>query len=173
MATPHERLIEWLRDAHAAEQQAQTLYEKTAGHMLDYPEFRTGLERHAKRSGDRAASLEVHLEQLGKGPSLLKNLTGQFTAISQTLSGYIVGDEPVKAALAVSAFAQTMVSSSRILIVGGKAAGAMELVRLCEHHLSEDLAFRDWMDEQVEVVCRNYLAFESEGSQAAPEFPAP
>lgn len=158
MATAKDRLVEWLRDAHAAEEQAHSMLSRTASHISDDPQFRAGLEQHAKQSEEQAARLKECLDQLGEGTSLLKTVTGQITAFGQTMSGYIVSDEPVKAVLAVSSFAHMEVSSYRILVEAANAAGQSPIAAQCETLLAQERAFADWVDEQVPQVTRNYLA---------------
>ncbi|MDT9598555.1 DUF892 family protein [Sphingosinicella rhizophila] len=160
MATPRERLVEWLRDAHAAEEQAQTVLRRTASQIEDHQEFCAGLERHGERSGEQADRLKQCLEDLGEGTSLLKELTGQITAFGQTLSGYVVGDEPVKAVLATATMAHMEVTSYRILAVTAKAAQETDIARTCDILLAEEVDFADWLDQQAPIVTQEYLARE-------------
>lgn len=161
MKTARERLVDWLRDAHAAEEHAQSMLRRTASHMEHHPEFRSGLERHSEKSEDQAGKLKRCLENLGEGTSALKTVTGQITSLGQTLSGYLVGDEPVKAVLATSTFAHMEVSSYRILVAAGEAAGESEVVSTCEILLAEEVDFADWLDQQIPLVTRDYLTSET------------
>ena len=45
MATAEERLMEWLRDAHAAEEQAETMLSGLAGRIENYPQLKARLEK--------------------------------------------------------------------------------------------------------------------------------
>jgi ferritin-like metal-binding protein YciE len=157
MATPRERVVEWLRDAFAAEEQAHTMLTRTARQVEGHAEFRSGLERHGHLSQSQADRIKACLESLGESTSALKNLTGQITAFAQTLSGYVVGDEPVKAVLATSTFAQMEVSSYRILVAGATAAGLNEVAGLCRTLLEEETGFAQWLEQQAPVVTRDYL----------------
>src|SRR3546814_9707978 len=87
-----EHLLEWLRDAHAAEEQAKTMLSGTADRVERYPQFSAGLRRHADVSDRQAQELEQCLNRLGGGTSVIKQLTGKVTAIGQTLSGLVTGD---------------------------------------------------------------------------------
>lgn len=157
MATARERLIEWLRDAHAAEQQAHTMLTGVARRLPNYPEFSTGLQQHGERSGHQAEQLKTCLSQLGEGPSLVKNLVGQLTAIGQTLSGLVVGDEVIKAALAISTFAHMEVASYRILAAAAQTAGETMVAESCDFLLAEEVAFADWVDQQLPSLTAEYL----------------
>lgn len=158
MSDLRERLVQWLRDAHAAEEQAHTLLMRTASQIDGYPEFRAGLERHGQESSAQADRLHALLESLGEGPSALKGLVGQITALGQTLGGYVVDDEPVKAALAMASFARMEVASYSILSVAAEAAGQEQIARIARDLLRQEIAFADWVDAQVPEVTRRYLS---------------
>lgn len=160
MATPRERVIEWLRDAHAAEEQAHTVLRKTARQIEGHAEFRAGLERHGQLSEDQASRLKTCLDSLGESPSTIKTVTGQITAFAQTMSGYVVGDEPVKAMLAVSSFAQMEVTSYRILTTAAAVAGMEDVASVCRTLLNEELQFAEWAANQAEPVTRQYLTLQ-------------
>jgi ferritin-like metal-binding protein YciE len=157
MATIRERVVQWLRDAHAAEEQAHSMLSRTAQQVDGHPEFRQGLERHAEASRGQAQRLEDCLSQLGENTSALKTITGQVSAFVQSLSGYVVSDEPVKAVLATSTFAQMEVSSYRILVTAAGAAGLQQVEALCRALLAEETAFAEWLGRQSETVTRDYL----------------
>ena len=167
MATARERLVEWLRDAYAAEEQAHVMLKRTAAQIEGHRHFCAGLERHGEQSSAQAEELKRCLEQLGEGPSLIKTITGQITAFGQLVGGYIVGDEPVKAALATSTFAQMEVSSYRILIAAAQAAGETRIAQACMTLLGQEENFADWLAEQVPAVTREYLARETEPASGA------
>lgn len=160
MTTSKEHVLDWLRDAHAAEEQAHTMLRRTAGQMDGYAEFRAGLERHSELSKAQAARLKACLEGLGESTSALKTLTGKLTAFGQSLSGYVVDDEPVKAALATSTFARMEVTSYRILIGGASLAGLNEVKLLCEALHAEEVQFAQWLEQQSDAVTRAYLTSE-------------
>lgn len=161
MATIRERVVEWLRDAHAAEEQAHSMLGRTAQQIDGHAEFRQGLERHSGTSEGQARRLKSCLENLGEDTSTIKTITGQITAFVQSLSGYVVGDEPVKAVLATSTFAQMEVSSYRILTAAAAAAGLNEVEQLCRTLLDEETEFARWLEGQTEVVTREYLRGQS------------
>jgi ferritin-like metal-binding protein YciE len=142
---------------NAAEEQAHTMRRKTAGQLEGHAEFRAGLQRHGALSKDQAERLEACLDALGESTSALKTLAGQITAFAQTLSGYVVGDEPVKAVLATSTFVQMEVSSYRILTAAATAARMPEVAALCQSLLSEEQRFAEWLEQRTETVTREFL----------------
>jgi ferritin-like metal-binding protein YciE len=130
---------------------------KTAKQLDGHPDFRSGLERHGELSQSQAERVKACLESLGESTSAVKNVTGQLTAFAQTLSGYFVGDEPVKAVLATSTFAQMEVTSYRILAAAAEAAQLDEVAGLCRTLLQEETGFADWLEQQAPIVTRDFL----------------
>ena len=161
MASVRERVVQWLRDAHAAEEQAHSMMRKTAQQVDGHPEFRDGLDRHATLSDGQATRLKECLESLGESTSAIKTMTGQAMAFAQTLSGYVVNDEPVKAVLAISTFSRMEVVSYRILVQAAKAANLRDVENLCQALLDEEKQFADWLEQQSEIVTRDYLILQN------------
>lgn len=164
-----EHLVEWLRDAQAAERQAETMLSGTADRLERYPQFSAGLRQHSEASGRQASELEQCLSRLGETTSAIKQMTGQVTAVGQTLSGLIVGDEVIKAALAISTFAEMEISSYRILIAAANACGETEVVQQCEQLLNEEMDFHHWIERQLPMLTQEYL----EREETASTSPAP
>ena len=75
MEKMQEHLVEWLRDAHAAEKQASTMLSGTASRLSRYPEFSEGLRQHGQMSDRQAKDLEECLSRLGEGTSAIKPTT--------------------------------------------------------------------------------------------------
>jgi ferritin-like metal-binding protein YciE len=151
----------WLRDAHALEEQAHGLFKSTAEQIHIDMEFSQHLAIHGEKSTAQAARLETCLQSLGEEKSLLKSLTGQLTAFAQSLGGALASDEPIKAALAISAFTKTEITSYRILITAADAIGERAIADLCKQSLDEEITFADWLDNKVPDVVRRYLSLET------------
>ena len=162
-----EHLVEWLRDAHAAEEQAKTMLSGTADRLARYPQFSAGLRQHAEQSGRQADQLEQCLADLGESTSMVKQITGKVTAVGQTLSGLVVGDEVIKAALAISTYAEMEISSYRILVAAAKTCGATEAAALCERLLNEKMEFHHWIEQQLPTLTEEYLRREEMASGSA------
>lgn len=166
MATTDERLTEWLRDAHATEEQAKTMLEGTSGRIENYPAFKERLAQQAEVAARHADVLRECLEKRGESPSVVKEMTGKITAIGQSLSGFVVGDEVIKAALATITFAQMQAASYRILVATARAAGNPEVGSICEGLLADETSFADWLDERLPELTTEYLSREEAGATA-------
>ena len=163
MDTTTQRIDEWLRDAHAAEAQAATMLRGTAGRNDDYPEFSRRLNEQAELCDNHARAIDQCLTDRGSSPSLVKDATGQATAWGQSLSGMVVGDEVVKAALATTTFARMLASSDRVLAAGAGEEGRAETERLCTAMADENERFATDLEAMLPSLTAQYLARETSG----------
>src|SRR5918998_1082082 len=116
MATAEERLMEWLRDAHAAEEQAETMLSGVAGRIENYPQLKARLEQHLQETKRHAELVRGCIERRGGSTSMIKDAGAKMIAMGQAMSGMFVGDEVMKGTIANAAFEAMEISSYRILI---------------------------------------------------------
>lgn len=157
MATADERLLQWLRDAHAMEEQAETMLSSQARRIENYPQLKAKLEQHLEETRRQAQRLEQCIERLNGGTSTIKDAAGKMVALGQGLSGLFVGDEVVKGSMASYTFEHMEIASYRILIATAEEAGDMETKRVCEEILREEEAMASWLEENLPSVTRQYL----------------
>ncbi|NLC36976.1 MAG: ferritin-like domain-containing protein [Alcaligenaceae bacterium] len=98
-----DNLLDWLRDAHAMEEQAETMLTKTAERLENYPDLRARVEQHIQETRHQAEMLRACIQRLGSDTSSVKDATGKMMAMMQGLSGMFVSDEVVKERLRCSA----------------------------------------------------------------------
>ena len=160
MATAEERLMEWLRDAHAAEEQAKTMLSGTASRLQNYPELRARIEQHIQETERQADLVRGCIERRGGSTSALKDYGAKMVALGQAMSGLFVGDEVMKASIASYAFEAMEISSYRILIETADHVGDQETKRVCEQILREEEAMADWLKQNLPMLTRRYLQLE-------------
>lgn len=158
MATdPKEHYLDWLRDAHAMEQQAITMLEAQAERLETYPDLRAAVSRHLEETRSQAKSLERCLVRLGEDTSTLKDLTGRLTAFGQGLVGGMVEDEVVKGALSSYTFEHMEIGSYRLLIAAADVVGDLETKAVLEQILEQEVAMADWLYNHLPVVTAEFL----------------
>ncbi|MET4700655.1 ferritin-like metal-binding protein YciE [Constrictibacter sp. MBR-5] len=167
MATAEERLVEWLRDAHAMEEQAEKMLRDTASRIENYPELKARLESHASETHRQAELLEGCLKRRGASASTMKDLTGKLTALGQGLSGMFVTDEVVKASMASYTFEHMEIAAYRSLIATAEAAGDHETKQICQQILAEEEAMASWMGENISSITRRYLDLDAQHGTTA------
>lgn len=160
MATAEERLMEWLRDAHAAEEQAKTMLSGTASRLENYPELRARIEQHIRETERQAEMVRGCIERRGGSTSTIKDYGAKMIALGQAMSGLFVGDEVMKASIASYAFEAMEIASYRILIDTAEHVGDQETKRVCEQILREEEAMAEWLKQNLPMLTRRYLQLE-------------
>jgi ferritin-like metal-binding protein YciE len=160
MASPEERLMEWLRDAHAMEEQAEQMLSMTSQRLKDYPDLRSKLVEHLEETRRQAITVRGCIERRGGSISLVKELVAKTTAVAQGLSGLFVSDEVVKALLAVYTFENMEIASYKVLIATADQVGDTHTRQACEAILAEEQAMADWVGQQLAPTTSEYLSRE-------------
>jgi ferritin-like metal-binding protein YciE len=167
MTGAEDRLIQWLRDAHAMEEHAVTMLSTLAGRLDGYPEFKTQVERHLKETERQVERLNACIDRRNGGSSAIKDTIAKMAAFAQGASGIAVGDEPVKGALALYTFEHMEVASYQILIAAAEEVGDMETKRVCEEILQEEAAMGQWLGDALQSLTHSYLAREEREERAS------
>jgi ferritin-like metal-binding protein YciE len=168
MATsPQEHLLAWLRDAHAMEQQAETMLESQIARLKHYPELRKKLEEHLEETRRQAQMVNDCIERLGGGTSAVKDTMGKMMAFGQGLSGLFVDDEVIKGSLASYTFEQMEIASYTILIAAADACGDTTTAAICTRILKEEQAMANWLSAQTPNLVRAFLQLDNTSGIAA------
>lgn len=153
-----ENLLDWLRDAHAMEEQAEKMLTKTAERLENYPELKARIQQHIEETRRQAQMVRGCIERLGGDTSAVKDATAKMMAMAQGMSGMFVSDEVVKASLASYAFEHMEIASYRALIAAAELCGDVETKRVCEQILPEEEAMADWLAERLPGTVQKFLA---------------
>ncbi len=167
MSDTREWVMQWVRDAHAMEEQAVTMLSGQEGRLENYPELRAAVSRHIKETQDQARRLRTYLESHNDSSSTLKDLGGKTIALGQSLSGLFAGDEVMKGLLASYTFEQMEIASYRILKEAARSIGDAKLEVICDQNLQEELATAAWLDEHIPALTVQFLARTGVDSSAA------
>lgn len=158
MTTAHVgHVLDWLRDAHAMEQQAEAMLKDLVGRLEHYPRLRARIEDHLEETCNQQVLLRGCIERLGSSPSVLKDLMGKVVAFGQSVSGMVVSDEVVKGTMSCYVFAHMEIASYTILIAAARAIGDRETERVCEEILHQEQALADWLRSYLPEVTQTFL----------------
>lgn len=158
MATAEDNLMDWLRDAHAMEKQAEKMLQAQAGRIEHYGPLKTRIEKHIDETRRQAERLERCIERRGGSTSTIKDLGGQGMAMVQAMTGVLMTDEVVKGMLTSYSFEHMEMGSYRILAAAAEAVGDTETKQACETNLREEEAMAAWLDEHFHEVTQQFLA---------------
>jgi len=157
MATKLENLLDWLRDAHAMEQQAEQMLTAQASRLENYPKLRTRIEKHIEETRGQKQLLEEALKSLGGEASTLKDIGGKLMAFGQAVGGMAMSDEVIKGAMSGYVFENLEIATYTVLIAAAKAAGAKEVQQACEKILPQEIAMADWLREHLDELTQAFL----------------
>lgn len=159
MTTAHVgHVLDWLRDAHAMEQQAEVMLKDLVERLEHYPQLRAHMEDHLEDTRQQQVLLKGCIERLGSSPSTLKDLMGRVMAFGQSVSGMAVSDEVVKGAMSAYVFTHMEIASYTILIAAARAIGDNETQRVCESILQQEIAMAEWLRGHLPEVTQAFLA---------------
>jgi ferritin-like metal-binding protein YciE len=157
MASAEERFMEWLRDAHAAEEQAKTMLSGMARRIENYPQLKARIEQHIRETERHAELVRGCIERRGSSTSTIKDTGAKMIAMGQAMSGLFVGDEVMKGSIASAAFEAMEIASYRILIATAEKVGDQETKRVCEEILRDEEAMAEWLKQNAASLTQQYL----------------
>jgi len=165
--TTQERLLDWLQDAYAMEQEAETMMSAMAGRIEHYPELRMRIEQHVTETQGQAEKLKACIEQLGGSIPTLKGMAASMMASMHAAGNSMMSDEVAKGVGISYAFEHMEIAAYRALIIAADAAGRPDVKQVCEGILQEEVAMADWLLEHQEGIIVAFLGREaSEGLEA-------
>ncbi|SKA12910.1 ferritin-like domain-containing protein [Consotaella salsifontis] len=160
MSDKQYRLGLWLRDAHAMEQQAETMLKAQSSRLEHYPELRARIDQHVRETQSQISRVEECIKRVGTDSSALKDMAGSLTATMQGLGGMFAGDEVLKGSMASFAFENLEASGYLILAVAAEEAGDQQTAAVCREIMEEELAMASWIKDHLPDLTRAFLSRE-------------
>lgn len=162
----NERLLRWLRDAHAMEQEAETMMKAMASRIEHYPVLRARIEQHVRETQGQQATLERCISQLGGSTSTPKDVMASVMATVHAMGNAMMEDEIAKGAGISYAFEHMEIATYRALVLAARAAGQEEVAQACEGILAEETAMAEWLYDQQPDVIAEFLDREASDAEA-------
>src|SRR3712207_6296304 len=131
MASAEEHLMEWLRTAHAVEEQAETMRTAQAKRLEHYPQLKARIEQHITETQRQAEMVRGCIERRGGSTSTLKDMGAKMMAMGQGIGGMFTADEVIKGSLASTAFEAMESAYYRILIAAAEQVGDTQTAQVC------------------------------------------
>jgi len=153
--------MDWLRDAHAMEMQAETMLTAMAGRIENYPDLKQRIEAHITETQDQARLIAECIQRRGGDTSTLKDLTGKAMAGMQGLGGMFASDEIIKGGMVSYAFEHFEIAAYTNLLEAARMVGDRETMAVCERILPQEQAMADYLQHNMGAVARRYLELAS------------
>lgn len=157
MATIEENLLDWLRDAHAMEQQAEKMLRAQSERLEHYPELKARIDEHLQETLSQQKLLDECLSRYDTSSSTLKDLTGKLMAFGQAVGGMTMSDEVVKGSMSSYVFENIEVATYTVLIAAAKAAGDTQTQAACEKILPQEEAMAQWLKDHLPQITTAFL----------------
>lgn len=156
-ATYEENYLDWVRDAHAMEKQAESMLEKMAGRLEHYPALKARIEQHIDETRDQQKLLLSVIERLDSSSSTFKDTVGKLTAFGQAVGGMLAEDEVVKGAISGYVFENMEIASYTSLITAAELAGDHHGKQIFEQILAQEVAMAEWCLAHLGEVTEQFL----------------
>ncbi|MDN4051712.1 DUF892 family protein [Massilia sp. YIM B02763] len=155
--TADENLNDWLRDAHAMEQQAEKMLKAQADRLEHYPALRERIVQHIEETRWQQGMLDEILGRRDISNSVVKDLGGKLMAMGQAIGGMTASDEVVKGAMAGYVFENIEIATYTTLIAAAQAVGDTATQSACEQILVQEKAMAAWLLEHMPEVTQAFL----------------
>ena len=152
-----DNLNDWLRDAHAMEEQADKMLNAQADRLEHYPELRARIVQHIEETRWQRSVLDEILARRDISNSVVKDMGAKLMAFGQAVGGMTVSDEVVKGAMAGYVFENLEIATYTSLIAAAKAAGDSATAASCEQILAQEKAMAAWLLEHLPQVTQAFL----------------
>ncbi|AJK48147.1 hypothetical protein BGL_2c00490 [Burkholderia plantarii] len=162
-----EHLDEWLRDAHAMEEQAGTMLAAMARRLEHYPDLKQRIEQHLGETREQARLIRECIGRRGSDVSALKDLGARSLATLQGFTSMLAADEVVKGAIASYAFENFEIATYRTLITAARTAGDADTLTVCERILPQEVAMANWLEQHLPQVVNAFLTRNPENEAAS------
>lgn len=150
-------LLDWLRDAHAMEKQAEKMLGAQASRLESYPELQRHIEAHLEETKGQLGKLEHCIGLLDAHTSTFKDLGGELAAFGQAMGGMMAEDEVIKASVACYAFEHFEIANYKVIIQTADMAGEAEISQICHEILEEELAMAHWLGKHMGEITQAFL----------------
>lgn len=154
----YEDYIDWVRDAHAMEEQAEAMLKKMADRLEHYPVLQEGITRHITETQDQQRLVKSVLDRLDTSSSTFKDVAGKVAAAGQAFGGMFASDEVIKGSISGYVFEHLEIASYTNLIAAAEAVGDLEGAKIFLQIKKQEEAMAAWLSEHSPAVTKEYLA---------------
>jgi ferritin-like metal-binding protein YciE len=157
MASVQDNLLDWLKDAHAMEQQAESMLTAQAERLENYPDLKQRIQQHIEETKWQQTQVDAAIKRLGGSPSTFKDMTGKLMAFGQAVAGSAMSDEVIKGSMSGYVFENLEIATYTVIITAAKAAGDLETAKVCEAILEQEKAMALWILEHLAPTTQQFL----------------
>ena len=150
-------VLDWLRDAHAMENQSVQMLRSQLPSLAGFPDFRRVAERHAEISREQRERLGARIAELGQAPSLFRDGLGLALGLSAPMMIAVLPDNVARSAVANYAFEHLEIGTYRALIGLTERAEDQATRKLAESILAQELEMAAWLEAHLAQIAAQEL----------------
>jgi ferritin-like metal-binding protein YciE len=164
MASLEEKLVEYIDDAYAMEQNVLRMLDSMIGTTKD-PQMKRSLERHKKQTEEQAARLEERLQEHDASPSKAKEAGGVMAALMKSVLDVARSDSPGRNARDGFATEHMEIASYQMLERVARKAGDTKTAAVARQNREEEEAMARSIGSKWNKIVE--LSLEEEGVRTA------
>ena len=164
MASLEEKLVEYIDDAYAMEQNVLRMLDSMIGTTKD-PQMKRSLERHKKQTEEQAARLEERLREHDASPSKAKEAGGVMAALMKSVLDVARSDSPGRNARDGFATEHMEIASYQMLERVARKAGDTKTAAVARQNREEEEAMARSIGSKWNKIVE--LSLEEEGVPTA------
>jgi len=164
MASLEEKLVEYIDDAYAMEQNVLRMLDSMIGTTKD-PQMKRSLERHKKQTEEQAARLEERLREHDASPSRAKEAGGVMAALMKSVLDVARSDSPGRNARDGFATEHMEIASYQMLERVARKAGDTKTAAVARQNREEEEAMARSIGAKWNKIVE--LSLEEEGVRTA------
>ncbi|AIX49242.1 MULTISPECIES: ferritin-like domain-containing protein [Pantoea] len=155
--TYEEHFIDWVRDAHAMEKQAESMLEKMAARLEHYPDLKARIEQHIDETREQQQLVQSVIDRYDTSRSVIKDAAGKLSAFGQAVGGMMTEDEVVKGAISGNVFENFEIANYTALIAAAEQLNDSESVSIFTRIREQEQAMADWTANHLGDVTKQFL----------------
>ncbi|KAA6046571.1 MULTISPECIES: ferritin-like domain-containing protein [Pantoea] len=155
--TYEEHFIDWVRDAHAMEKQAESMLEKMAARLEHYPDLKARIEQHIDETREQQQLVQSVIDRYDTSRSVIKDAAGKLSAFGQAVGGMMTEDEVVKGAISGNVFENFEIANYTALIAAAEQLNDSESVSIFTRIREQEQAMADWTANHLGNVTKQFL----------------
>lgn len=152
-----KQFLEWLGDAYAMEEQAQTMLRKLIERVGDYPRLQNKLHLHLDETKHQAQLIVGCIQKLGSSTSGIKRFSAKDSRLLLADTGIFAEDEVLKGVIASYIFENIKIAAYTRLISAAEKLGENEMVFTLEGILRQEKALAIWLLDFIPEITVQHL----------------
>lgn len=152
-----ENYVDWVRDAHAMEEQAEAMLSRMVERLEHYPELQRRLSQHIAETKEHQMLIKSVLNRLDTSHSVLKDTAGKLSAMGQSIGGVFASDEVVKGAISGYTFEHFKIASYTSLAAAASSVGDEEGILIFTRIKLQEEKMAQWLLENLPAVTQAFL----------------